>query len=99
MNENETNQTEKLELSNEQSERVKEVQKAAYDFCGVLMECPNLGWDAYLINEIVDLATSAIVGHGIPVRYPSIVNDENGSLHIEEYVNNLDEPEYSEPPF
>lgn len=89
MNENATNQTEEktdeVELSDEQSERIDEIDNAVFELCKILSENSELEWDMSFIGEIADYAASVLFDHNIPVRYPSIVTNEDNSQYIEEY--------------
>ena len=73
------------ELSDEQSARCDEIYNAVYEMCKVVAGDENLEWDMYYLGEIAELAANMMVGRGYKVRFPAIVTEEDGSLHIEEY--------------
>lgn len=80
---------EELELSDIQIERNDEIYNAVLDLCKILAEDWNLEWDMAILGPIADTAASVLVERGIPVRFPSIVEDDNGRKYIEEYVDGL----------
>ena len=73
------------ELSDEQAARCDEIYNAVYEMCKVVAGDENLEWDMYYLGEIAELAANMMVGRGYKVRFPAIVTEEDGSLHIEEY--------------
>ncbi len=66
------------ELTDEQSERNNEIYNAVYEMCKVVAEDENLEWDMYYLGEIAELAANMMVNKGYRVRFPSIVENENG---------------------
>lgn len=86
-----------VELSNKHSERNDEIYNAVFELCQVLSESSELEWNMSFIGEIADTAAAIMVDHGIPVRFPSIVTEKDGSQHIEEYVNNFNPKEEPRP--
>lgn len=91
MSENTTNQTEELELSTEQIKRVDQIHNAVLELCRVMAELPTLQYDMSFIGDIADYAASVLVEHRLPVRYPAIVTEEDGTQYIEDYVNGFNE--------
>jgi hypothetical protein len=87
MNENNTTPSaaEELELTDAQADRNDEIYEAAFEFCKVLTENPNLKWDMAFLGEIADLAASIMTEQGYKVRFPSVVTEEDGTQYIEEY--------------
>jgi len=77
---------EELELNLEQLTRIDDIHNAVWKLCAVLTEDENLRWDMSYIGEIADLAAEVLVRDGHRVRYPAIVEDEDGTQHIEDYV-------------
>lgn len=73
------------ELSDEQVARNDEIYDAVYEMCKVMCENENLEWDMYYIGEIAELTANLMVTRGEKVRFPSIVTEEDGTQHIEEY--------------
>lgn len=75
------------ELSDEQVARNDEIYDAVYEMCKVMCENENLEWDMYYIGEIAELAANLLITRGEKVRFPSIVTEEDGTQHIEEYYD------------
>lgn len=73
------------ELSDEQLARCDEIYNAVYEACKVVAEDENLVWDMHYLGEIAELVANMMVNKGYRVRFPAIVEDENGKQHIEEY--------------
>lgn len=86
MNENTTKcgEAENLELTDAQADRNDDIYEAAFEFCKVLTENPDLEWDMAFLGEIADLAASIMTEQGHKVRFPSIVTEEDGTQYIEE---------------
>ena len=76
---------EELELTDAQADRNDEVYEAAFEFCKVLTENPDLEGDMAFLGEIADLAAGIMVRQGHKVRFPSVVTEEDGTQYIEEY--------------
>lgn len=76
---------EELELTDAQADRNDEIYESVFETCKVLTENPDLEWDMAFIGEIADFAASLLTEHGIKVRFPSVVTEEDGSQYIEEY--------------
>lgn len=85
MEENVLNQEEELELDNEQEARNDEIFDTVFELCKVMAENPELEWNMGFIGEIADCAASILGRHGIRVRFPAVVTNEDGSQYIEEY--------------
>ena len=85
MNENYAKMNEELELTDAQADRNDEIYEAAFEFCRVLTENPDLEWDMTFLGEITDIAASILIKQGHKVRYPSVVTREDGTQYIEEY--------------
>ena len=81
----ETEPTEYLELSDEQSARNDEIYNAAFDFCKVMAEDENLEWDMEILGQLADYAAELLTTHGSRVRYPSVVTEPDRSQHIEDF--------------
>ena len=75
---------ENLELTDAQADRNDEIYEAAFEFCKVLTEKPDLEWDMAFLGEIADLAASIMTEQGHKVRFPSIVTEDDGTQYIEE---------------
>lgn len=86
MDEKKINQEEELELNDEQVARNDEIYNGVFDLCRMLSENPELEWDMSFIGEIADCAASILGRHGIKVRFPAVVTNEDGSQYIEEYL-------------
>ena len=50
-----------------------------------MTENDSLEWDMSFIGQIADVAADLLTSKGNRVRFPSIVADEDGNLHVEEY--------------
>lgn len=74
-----------LELSDEQFVRNDEIYNAAFEFCKVVAEDENLEWNMEILGQIADYAAELLTSHGSKVRFPSVVTEEDGTQHIEEY--------------
>ena len=81
----------KVELSEEQKQRATEVHEAALQFCRTLTGYSELEWNMRFIEPIVDYAAQIMISEGIPVHYPSVVTDEDGTKRVAEYVNDFAE--------
>lgn len=79
--------TDDLELPDELSERNDEIYNAAYEFCKIMAENQNLKWNMEILGELADFAAELLISHGSRVRYPSVVTEQDGSQHIEEFYN------------
>lgn len=73
------------EFSNDQLERIDEVENASFDFIKVLTEQRDMDWDMSLIGEIADMAADFLVSRGYKVLYPAIIDDEEGTGHTVDY--------------
>ncbi len=87
MNENNAKHgaAEELELTDAQADRNDEIYEAAFEFCKVLTEDPDLEWDMAFLGEVADLATGIMTKQGHKVRFPSVVTEVDGTQYIEEY--------------
>ena len=78
MNENTTKrgEAENLELTDAQADRNDDIYEAAFEFCKVLTENPDLEWDMAFLGEIADLAAGIMTEQGHKVRFPSVVTED-----------------------
>lgn len=76
---------EDIELSSAQVARNDEIYNAVYSLCCLMTENDSLEWDMSFIGQIADVAADLLTSKGNRVRFPSIVADEDGNLHVEEY--------------
>ena len=76
---------EELELTDAQADRNDEIYESVFETCKVLAENPDLEWNMAFIGEIADFSASLLTKHGIKVRFPSVVTEQDGTQHIEEY--------------
>lgn len=74
-----------IELSDAQIERNDEIYNAVYTLCQIMAENEDLEWDMAYIGEIADYAAELLTQRGIKVRFPSIVTDEDGTEHAEDF--------------
>lgn len=74
-----------VELSNAQIERNDEIYNSVYELCQIMAENEDLEWDMAYIGEIADYAAELLTQRGIKVRFPSIVTDDDGTQHIENF--------------
>ena len=86
MHKSKTNQEDELELSDEQVARNDKIYNEVFNLCKVLSENSELEWNMSFIGEIADYAAAVLTEHAIPVRFPAIVTENDGSQYIEEYV-------------
>lgn len=75
-----------IDFTNEQLERIDEVQNAAFDFCKVLTEKEDLEWDMSFIGEICDSVCYILNSHGLQTRYPERIENEDGTVYINDYT-------------
>ena len=68
MSSDDTAESEELELSDAQADRNDEIYEAAFEFCKVLTENPDLEWDMAFLGEIADLAAGIMTEQGHKVR-------------------------------
>lgn len=76
--------SDELELSDEHLERNDTIDNAVFDCIKILAE-KEVEWDMSLIGEATDSLKEVMLEHGIVVRHPGIVTEDDGSQHIEEY--------------
>lgn len=76
-----------VDLTDEQADRNDEIYEAAFEFCKVLTENPDLEWDMAYLGEIAEIAAGIMVNHNYQVRFPSIVTEDDGTEHVEEFYN------------
>ena len=77
------------ELSSEQLKRNDEIYNAVHELCRVFAENKNLEWDMAILGPIADSVACVLVNNCIPVRFPSVVMDDNEVPYIEEFVDGL----------
>lgn len=80
------------ELTDEQSARNDEIYNAVYEMCKVISEDEDLPWDMYYLGEIAELAARMMVKRGYRVRFPAIVEGEDGNMYVEEYYEPENDP-------
>lgn len=78
-------EAEELELTEEQVERLDELDDAAYRFLQVLMDDPGLAWDMRHIGELLDIAADFMYKNGFRIRYPAIEEGPDGARRVEYY--------------
>ena len=85
---------EELELDDYQVQRCDEIYNAALEFCRVITQKDDLTWSMYSLGEIVEYACAMILTDPLlgidEIFFPSIVTDENGNEHIEEFYHASD---------
>ena len=74
-----------VELTDEMLERNDELYNAIQDCANIFAE-KKIEWDMSIIGPVADFLCSILHEHGYPVRYPSIVTD-NEQQYIEEYYS------------
>lgn len=74
-----------VELSNAQVERNDEIYNSVYELCQIMAEDEDLEWDMAFIGEIADYAAELLTQRGIRVRFPSVVTEDDGTRHVEDY--------------
>ena len=75
-----------VELSDAQARRCDEVYEAALQMCRALTEDEGLEWNMSFLGEIADMAASILARTGHRAHFPSVVTEDDGSQHIEEYA-------------
>ncbi len=87
-------ESDEVELDNDQVARCDEIYAAAYDFCSVIAQKKDLQWSMYSLGEIVETACRMMLTDpmlGIDeIWFPSIVTDEDGNEHVEECYKSED---------
>lgn len=76
---------EEVELSDEQLVRIDEVQNAVFEMCKVLTENKDLEPDIAFVGEIADYAAELLTSMGHRVRYPAILERDDGTEYVEDY--------------
>lgn len=74
-----------LEFSDAQIEKIDDIYNAVYDLCVLMSENNTLEWNMSYIGEIADLVTDVLLDHGIPVRYPAVVSENDEPEHVQEW--------------
>ena len=74
-------------FSEEQCERIDEVQNAVFELCKVLTEKEDLEWNMEFIGEIADVACDILVDYGFKVRYPVRITEGSGKQYITDWHN------------
>lgn len=79
------NENMELELTDEQVERMDELDNAAHEYLKVLTNNPDLEWNQEYIGELNDLAAELMHRKNFRIYYPSIVTQADGSQHREDF--------------
>ena len=78
------------DFTNKQLARIDEVYRATHELCKVLSERCDLPDTMEIIGEIAEFAASHLVKQGIPVRFPTMVTDEEGNDFAVDYYTEGD---------
>lgn len=78
---------EALELTEDQVQRLDEIDNAAFEYLKVLTNNPDLEWNMEFIGELNDMAAAFMHGKGFPIYYPAIVDDGEGNQVREDYYS------------
>lgn len=76
---------EEVELNDAQTERCDAVYESVMKMCRTLTGDEALEWDMAYLGEIADVAAGILAKAGHRVWFPSVVTEEDGGQHIEEY--------------
>lgn len=71
-------QGDELELTDEMLERLDEIDNTVYACICTLAEKP-IEWDMEIIGEVTEKIRSVLEKHGIQMRWPAIVTNEDGT--------------------
>ena len=75
-----------MEFTNEQIERIDEIDNAVFELCKVLTEKEDLEWNMEFIGEIAEMACDILVIKGFKIRYPvHVVNSFDGKEYITDW--------------
>lgn len=74
----ENKQEEELELTDEMLERLDEIDNTVYACICTLAEEP-IDWDMEIIGAVTENISAVLERHGIKMRWPSIVTNEDGT--------------------
>ena len=80
--------SETLELTTEMTERIDEIDNAVYEMLCTLLEVneDEFEWNMHIIGSVLDSVIKNLwESHGLKVRYPGIVKNEDGSQEYFEY--------------
>lgn len=70
---------EKLELTQEQADRLDEIDNAAQEYLKILTNNPDLEWDMEYIGELNRMAAEFMYEEDFQIYYPSIEIDKDGN--------------------
>lgn len=90
---------EESELSDEDEDRINQLQDITYDFLGVFLETDpeEYGIDFEEIDSFIDDFEEFFYDrYGIPIRRPRIVTREDGTAYVEQYKFGEPEPDMGE---
>ena len=85
------NMNEELELTDEQVERMDELDNAAHEYLKVVTNNPKLPWNQEYIGNLNDSAADLMYHKGFKIYYPAIVTDAEGNQQREDFYE-PDEP-------
>lgn len=91
MNMDNDNMNEELELTDEQVERMDELDNAAHEYLKVVTNNPELPWNQEYIGNLNDSAADLMYHKGFKIYYPAIVTDAEGNQQREDFYE-PDEP-------
>ncbi len=82
--------TDDLEFTPEQTQRLDDIHNAAYEFCKVITQNDDLPWSMYSLGEIVDVAVRLVLSDPNldidKVYFPAIVTDDGtGEGYVSDY--------------
>lgn len=74
-----------VELTDAQIDKIDQIHSAVYNLCVLMSEKDNLEWSMSYIGEIADCAMDILLEHGVPVRYPAVVSENDEPEHVQEW--------------
>lgn len=76
---------EELELTDDQVERLDEIDNAAFEYLKVLTENEDLEWNMEFIGELNEFAADMMAKAGHKIRYPYIETAPDGTQQRKDY--------------
>lgn len=74
---------EELELTDEMLERIYKINKSVYRCLCICAE-KKIPWDMEIIGTVAETIQSTLTEHGIKMRWPAIVTNDDGSQEFAE---------------
>lgn len=74
-----------LKITNEQIQRVDELDNAAHEYLKIIAGNPDLEWNQKYICELGNMAANLMCQKGFKIYYPTIKTDSDGTRTIADY--------------